>query len=62
MLDFSKPRIVYTEEEAKKEVENSAASFAIEGMIITEAEKQVAIDFLTGKISKEEYNKRFLEA
>ena len=61
MLDFSK-RKIYTEEEARRRVENTAASFAIEGMFESEAEKQIAIDFLTGKISEEEYHKRFKEA
>jgi len=63
MLDLSKyPKRVFTEEEAKKEVANIVTVFAIEGMQTSEEEQQIAIDYLTGKISEEEYHKRFREA
>ena len=63
MLDLSQyPKRVFTEEEAWREVENTATSFAIEDMYMTESEKQIAFEYLMGRIAVEEFRKRFLDA
>ena len=62
MLDLSKyPKKVFTEESAKKEAANIAASWAIEGMTISEEEQQLMVDYFMGRLTQEEFDSKYLK-
>lgn len=44
-----------------EELENAIASVEIEGYSVADSQKDVCLEFVSGKISKEEFIKKMLE-
>lgn len=56
-MDNLRKNKIYSEDGAKRIVANLVADFNIENMEVSEAEQKNMLNFLTGKITKEEFNK-----